>query len=100
MIDFLLFLIFSSSFFLILKLLDYINEIEFKYDFIFIGGISTGGEISLHLLREQLHSKVLGIFTIGSFLIESTILSKNGSTPLEISPSILMMHGISQSFFF
>jgi hypothetical protein len=61
--------------------------------------MASGGELCLHLLRKFLSSKVLGIFSIGSFLIESCVLSQRDGAPLESSPSVLMMHGPLSSFF-
>lgn len=77
-------------------LLHYLENIESIYEYLFVGGISSGGELCLHLLRKffTFSHKILGIFTIGSYLIESTILStKNGKPIEENSPSLLMMHG-------
>lgn len=48
----------------------------------------------LHLLRKLLPSKVIGIFTIGSYLIESSTLSRREGGPLDTSPSLFMMHGL------
>lgn len=50
-----------------------------------------GGCLCLHLLRESLPLKVIGLFCLSSFLIESSIIFKGS----ELTPSIplLMMHG-------
>lgn len=75
-----------------------IDEKESNYDHIFLGGISMGGCCALHALRFDLHPKVRGIFTMGSFLIAKSVifnedmpLGKSGSLP------VLMMHGTADS---
>lgn len=71
---------------------------EGKYDHLFVGGFSMGGGLCLHLLRnEQLPSKVRGVFTIGSFVVESSrALSARYSERAKALP-LLMMHGEDDS---
>lgn len=76
-----------------------IDEQESQYDHIFLGGISMGGCLSLHGLRKNMHPKVRGIFTMGSFLVNKSIMF-DISVPLAPSASsmpVLMMHGTADS---
>lgn len=75
-----------------------IDEEESKYDHIFLGGISMGGCCALHALRFDLHAKVRGIFTMGSFLIAKSVIFDE-DTPLGKSRNlpVLMMHGTADS---
>ena len=74
-------------------LMQTINDMESLYDHIFLGGFSMGGGLVLHGLRMQLSSKVRGLFTMGSFLVQrSSVLRESLSTRSSQLP-LLMMHG-------
>lgn len=76
-----------------------IEEKEAQYDHIFLGGMSMGGCLSLHGLRKNLHPKVRGIFSMGSFLVNKSVMFDK-SAPLAPSASsmpVLMMHGTADS---
>ena len=74
-------------------LIQTINDVEALYDHIFLGGFSMGGGLVLHGLRTQLSSKVRGLFIMGSFLVQRSLVLKE---PLSLKASqlpVLMMHG-------
>eukprot|EP01038_Epipyxis_sp_PR26KG_P008998 gene8998-12138_t len=71
-----------------------IAEKERNYDYIFIGGHSMGGGQSLHFLRSVLSSKVVGIFSIGSFLVNNSQVYHSLNLNSARIP-LLMMHGES-----
>ena len=84
------------------QILDLVSKIQASYTDIFFGGFSQGGCLSLHLLREEYSSRLpdqaRGIFSMGSFLInDSIVLTEqrvSTSRPQSDLP-ILMMHGTS-----
>lgn len=78
-------------------LMQTINDMESQYDHIFLGGFSMGGGLVLHGLRMQLSSKVRGLFTMGSFLVQrSMVLRERESLSTRSSQlPLLMMHGKS-----
>jgi predicted esterase len=63
-----------------------------NHEEIFIGGMSMGGCLSLHLLRKDLPPQVKGIFTIGSFLVRDSVVLKGPLGSASKLP-IFMMHG-------
>lgn len=76
-----------------------IEDLEGGYDCIFLGGISMGGCCALHALRFDLHPKIRGIFSMGSFLVEKSIVFDQ-NLPLgdnAASLSLLLMHGNADS---
>ena len=74
-------------------LIDTIHSMESLYDHIFVGGFSMGGGLILHYLRSQISSKVRGLFTMGSFLVQrSAVLRETLSMKASQLP-VLMMHG-------
>ena len=77
-------------------ILSKIHEIEKDFDFLIIGGFSMGGGLCLHLLRETLPAKVVGIFTMSSFLIESSSVFQGPKFP-STCPPLMMMHGINDT---
>jgi predicted esterase len=80
------------------KVLDTINSIENQFDHIFLGGFSMGGGLALHALRaNSLTSKCRGIFSISSFLVNSSSVFAPGP-PGHRPPPVLMMHGEADSF--
>ena len=94
----------------IAKMLDFIADLSDEYDAIIIGGFSQGGSLCLNLARylEQLPEKVLGIFAMGSYLIESSSVFQQPGRMTEVELEthlgdqkntrkmpLLMMHGNS-----
>lgn len=68
------------------------------YDHIFLGGISMGGCLSLHGLRTDLNPKVRGIFSMGSFLVSSSIvLDEKKKLGASSKLPVFMMHGVDDS---
>lgn len=77
---------------------------QVSYTDIFLGGFSQGGCLSLHLLREEhssrLPNQTRGIFSLGSFLINDSIVLAEQRISTSRSQSdlpVLMMHGTSRS---
>lgn len=84
------------------QIINHIRSIENQYDHIFVGGFSMGGGLALHCLRHKISSKIRGIFTMGSFLVQHSLVlepsviyntttdkkQKNNNIP------ILMLHGM------
>ena len=77
---------------------------QVSYTDIFLGGFSQGGCLSLHLLREEhssrLPNQTRGIFSLGSFLINDSIVLAEQRVSTSRSQSdlpVLMMHGTSRS---
>ena len=58
-------------------------------------GFSMGGGLCLHLLRQALSPKVLGIFCLSSYLIESSSVLKGGEFTTTLP--LMMMHGQDDS---
>eukprot|EP01035_Chromulina_nebulosa_P059951 gene59951-82021_t len=54
------------------KLFPIISELDRNFDNIFIGGFSMGGGLALHFLRRKISAKIKGIFSMGSFLVNSS----------------------------
>jgi predicted esterase len=78
------------------QIINLINLSSDQYDFIFVGGLSMGGGLALHLLSQsQLPPNVKGIFSLGSFVIESTSFFRapGGSSSPNTHLPVLMMHG-------
>lgn len=79
------------------KVLSLIEEKEHEYDHIFLGGHSMGGCLSLYGLRKELNPKIRGIFSMGSFLIDkSVVFDKKVKLPSSSLP-VFMMHGMEDS---
>lgn len=75
-------------------LMQTINDMESLYDHIFLGGFSMGGGLVLHGLRMKLSPKVRGIFTMGSFLVQRSLVLREQSLSTRSSQlPLLMMHG-------
>jgi predicted esterase len=74
------------------QLLLLIEDLETKYDHIFLGGHSMGGCLCLHAFRKKLSSKIVGVFSVGSFIVHSSDLFKT-NTQLNSDLPLLMMHG-------
>jgi predicted esterase len=79
------------------KIIELINENESKYDHIIVGGFSMGGCLALTLLRANLSNKVKGIFSMGSFLVESSIVNEGTLSTSSSNLPIFMMHGQSDT---
>ncbi len=78
------------------KVLLKIEQIESKYDHVFIGGFSMGGGLALHTLRKHYPEKLRGVFTMGSFLVqESAVVT--GPLGRSAQVPILMMHGMNHT---
>ena len=79
------------------QIISLVNISRDQYDTVLIGGLSMGGGLALYLLSQpQLPSNVKGIFSLGSFMIESTAFfaaSGKSSSPNTHLP-VLMMHGM------
>jgi len=81
------------------KVLLKIEQIESKYDHVFIGGFSMGGGLALHTLRKHYPEKLRGVFTMGSFLVqESAVVT--GPLGRSAQVPILMMHGTNYLMLF
>jgi dienelactone hydrolase len=52
-----------------------LNDLSRQYKHIVIGGFSMGGGLVLHLMRYCLPLNIRGIFSIGSFVIKSSLLN-------------------------
>jgi len=74
-----------------------ILDIEGNYDNIFIGGFSMGGGLALHFLHRPISPKIKGIFSLGSFLVDSSSLFQEPSHRLALHIPVLMMHGKADS---
>jgi predicted esterase len=74
---------------------EYITPLSAHYERIFLGGFSMGGGLSLYLLSQPLHSKVCGVFSIGSYLLGHTgLFPRPGDcSNLRTSLPVMMMHG-------
>lgn len=79
------------------KIIEIINENESNYDHIIVGGFSMGGCLTLSLLRANLSSKVKGIFSMGSFLVESSLVNEGILSLSSSKLPIFMMHGQDDS---
>jgi hypothetical protein len=72
----------------------YITPLSDHYERIFLGGFSMGGGLALYLLSQPLHSKVCGVFSMGSYLLDhSGLFPRPGDSSLRTSVPVLMMHG-------
>ena len=80
------------------QIINQIKNIENQYDHIFIGGFSMGGGLALHCLRyKMISSKIRGIFTMGSFLVQHSAvleMSLDNNKHKKNNIPVLMMHGI------
>jgi predicted esterase len=70
-----------------------LDQLDAQFEHIFIGGFSMGGGLALHVLRKPCFSKIRGVFTMGSFLVDSSAVQKKTLNSLLKVP-VLMMHGI------
>jgi predicted esterase len=77
------------------RIMQQIGEIETAYEYIFLGGFSMGGGLMLHALRKRLPAKIIGVFSIASFLVEGSKVFAESS--LATSTPVLMMHGMFTS---
>lgn len=76
------------------RLIQTLRDIEDQYEHIFVGGFSMGGGLVLHCLRAQLLPiKVRGVFTMGSFLVQRSLLLKEPLSSRAAQLPVLMMHG-------
>lgn len=71
-----------------------------NYDWVVLGGFSMGGGFALQFLLKSvcervanLGSKLIGIFSIGSFLVDNSRVLKNKEDLIDVP--ILMLHGSS-----
>eukprot|EP01041_Mallomonas_annulata_P009373 gene9373-19449_t len=79
------------------QIIQLLKQIECRFEHIFIGGFSMGGGLCIHLLRQKdLPKNVRGFFTMGSFLVGSSVVFQNEMGPASKLPW-LMMHGTSDS---
>eukprot|EP00596_Hydrurales_sp_CCMP1899_P008800 CAMPEP_0119051804 /NCGR_PEP_ID=MMETSP1177-20130426/73298_1 /TAXON_ID=2985 /ORGANISM="Ochromonas sp, Strain CCMP1899" /LENGTH=354 /DNA_ID=CAMNT_0007031129 /DNA_START=113 /DNA_END=1178 /DNA_ORIENTATION=- len=83
------------------QILSLIDSMEDSYVDIFVGGFSQGGCLSLHLMRSdiamRLSHKVRGIFSMGSFLVKSSVVLKNSVDNRLANLPLIMMHGEEDS---
>lgn len=75
------------------KIMILLNDLSRQYKHIVIGGFSMGGGLALHLMRYCLPLNIRGIFSIGSFVIKSSILNTVNIRPENKNIPLLMMHG-------
>lgn len=75
------------------KIMILLNDLSRQYKHIVIGGFSMGGGLALHLMRYCLPLNIRGIFSIGSFVIKSSILNTVSIRPENKNIPLLMMHG-------
>ena len=74
------------------KVLSIFQKVEKSYDHVFFGGFSMGGGLALHALKKDQPTKLRGIFTMGSFLVqESAVVT--GPLGRASRVPVLMMHG-------
>lgn len=52
-----------------------------------------GGGLALHFLRRNLSEKIRGIFTMGSFLVESSAVLTDSLPEKNLDLPVIMMHG-------
>ncbi len=75
------------------KIMILLNDLSRQYKHIVIGGFSMGGGLALHLLRFKLPINIRGIFSIGSFIVISSILNSSTITSENKKIPLLMLHG-------
>jgi predicted esterase len=66
-----------------------LDQLDAHFEHIFFGGFSMGGGLALHVLRRPCLANLRGIFTMGSFLVNGSVVQKKKLTPVPV----LMMHG-------
>lgn len=76
------------------KIFKIIEEIEPRYDHIFLGGHSMGGVLMLHVLRKNVSPKVRGLFSIGSCLLNMSEVFVGPGLGNASKLPLLMMHGM------
>lgn len=80
-------------------LMENIQKRQSEYDYIILGGHSMGGGMALNCLHKNLPDNVIGIFSIGSFLVNSSqIYSSLNSVDRDskiLQRPVYMMHGDS-----
>ena len=90
------------------QILAIVAENEAQYDSIFVGGFSMGGCLALHLLRAEAEGRlpraVRGLFSMGSFLVESSAVlgpwtegPNGGPRSTSSALPVFMMHGTADS---
>jgi len=79
------------------KIILLLNDLSRQYKYVIIGGFSMGGGLALHLLRYDLPRNILGIFSIGSFIITKSILNTAQISSENKAISLLMMHGVDDA---
>ena len=52
-----------------------------------------GGGLALHFLRRKISDKIKGIFSLGSFLVNSSAVTASALPPHAHAVPVLMMHG-------
>jgi predicted esterase len=67
-----------------------LDRLDAQFEHIFFGGFSMGGGLALHVLRRPGFANLRGIFTMGSFLVNDSVVQKKKLTPVPV----LMMHGM------
>ena len=80
------------------KILLKMQEVQSKYDHIFLGGLSMGGGLSLHALRKATPSNLRGLFSMGSFLVQSSVVNTGPLNRETSSIPVLMMHGMCKYY--
>lgn len=75
------------------QILAKVQQIQHKYEHIFIGGFSMGGCLALHALRKSLPENTRGIFSLGSFVVQSSAVVVGELDPRATTTPLLMMHG-------
>ena len=83
----------SYFYFFFVQLFPIISELDRNFDNIFIGGFSMGGGLALHFLRRKISAKIKGIFSMGSFLVNSSGVTASPLPPHALKIPVLMMHG-------
>lgn len=75
------------------QILAKLQQIQHKYEHIFIGGFSMGGCLALHALRKSLPVNTRGIFSLGSFVVQSSAVVVGDLDRSASDIPLLMMHG-------
>ena len=81
-----------------IQLLPLLSELDRNFDNIFIGGFSMGGGLALNFLRRKISNKIKGIFTMGSFLVNSAAVTASPLPPQALTVPVLMMHGKVENY--
>ena len=94
----------NQSIELIIQSINQQDQIK-AYNHIIIGGISMGGAMGLYFLSkisnfQSINSRIIGLFTIGSFLIKNSLFPQNIQQNMNLithNIPILMLHGLSDN---